>query len=76
MPHSSSHWQSQWRLELNKDSFRILFNHEGRRRVEFVKRKIRSGVVRIEMGLASEIRLGNLDGRLDWRHSAYYVLAK
>ncbi|MGH9751777.1 MAG: GDP-mannose 4,6-dehydratase [Blastocatellia bacterium] len=54
----------------------ILFNHEGPRRgFEFVTRKISSGVARIKMGLASEVRLGNLDARRDWGHSADYVRA-
>jgi GDPmannose 4,6-dehydratase len=54
----------------------ILFNHEGPRRgFEFVTRKISSGVARIKMGLAPEVRLGNLDARRDWGHSADYVRA-
>jgi len=40
----------------------ILFNHESPRRgLEFVTRKISDGVARIKLGLADEIRLGNLD---------------
>jgi GDPmannose 4,6-dehydratase len=38
-------------------------------------RKISSGVARIKMGLATEVRLGNLDARRDWGHSADYVRA-
>jgi GDPmannose 4,6-dehydratase len=54
----------------------ILFNHEGPRRgFEFVTRKISSGVARVKMGLAAEVRLGNLDARRDWGHSADYVCA-
>ncbi len=54
----------------------ILFNHEGPRRgFEFVTRKISSGVARVKMGLATEVRLGNLDARRDWGHSADYVRA-
>ncbi len=54
----------------------ILFNHEGPRRgFEFVTRKISSGVARIKMGLATEVRLGNLDARRDWGHSADFVCA-
>src|SRR5271157_2410856 len=38
----------------------ILFNHESPRRgLEFVTRKITSGVARIKLGLAHELRLGN-----------------
>jgi GDPmannose 4,6-dehydratase len=54
----------------------ILFNHESPRRgFEFVTRKITSGVARIYKGLASELRLGNLDARRDWGHAKDYVRA-
>lgn len=54
----------------------ILFNHEGPRRgFEFVTRKITSAVARIKLGLASELRLGNLEARRDWGHAADYVRA-
>ncbi|MDX6500266.1 MAG: GDPmannose 4,6-dehydratase [Blastocatellia bacterium] len=54
----------------------ILFNHEGPRRgFEFVTRKISSGVARIKSGLASEVRLGNLEARRDWGHAKDYVRA-
>ena len=52
----------------------LLFNHEGPRRgYEFVTRKITSTVARIKRGLASELRLGNLEARRDWGHAADYV---
>jgi GDPmannose 4,6-dehydratase len=54
----------------------ILFNHEGPRRgFEFVTRKISSAVARIKLGLASELRLGNLEARRDWGHAKDYVRA-
>jgi GDPmannose 4,6-dehydratase len=54
----------------------ILFNHEGPRRgFEFVTRKISSTVARIKMGLASDLRLGNLDAQRDWGHAKDYVQA-
>lgn len=54
----------------------LLFNHESPRRgFEFVTRKITQGVARIKLGLASELRLGNLDARRDWGHAADYVRA-
>ena len=54
----------------------ILFNHEGPRRgFEFVTRKITSGVARIKLGLATEVRIGNLDARRDWGHAKDYVTA-
>ena len=54
----------------------ILFNHESPRRgVEFVTRKITDGVARIRHGLATELRLGNLDARRDWGFAGDYVEA-
>jgi GDPmannose 4,6-dehydratase len=54
----------------------ILFNHEGPRRGhEFVSRKITSAAAQIKVGLAKELRLGNLDARRDWGHAKDYVRA-
>jgi GDPmannose 4,6-dehydratase len=54
----------------------ILFNHESPRRgIEFVTRKISDGVARIKLGLASELRLGNLDAKRDWGFAGEYVVA-
>jgi GDPmannose 4,6-dehydratase len=54
----------------------IAFNHESPRRgIEFVSRKISDGVARIKLGLADELRLGNLDARRDWGYAADYVEA-
>jgi GDPmannose 4,6-dehydratase len=54
----------------------ILFNHESPRRgLEFVTRKISDGVARIKLGLADELRLGNLDASRDWGFAGDYVLA-
>jgi GDPmannose 4,6-dehydratase len=52
----------------------ILFNHESPRRgIEFVTRKVTDGVARIKLGLASELRLGNLESRRDWGFAGDYV---
>lgn len=52
----------------------ILFNHESPRRgTEFVTRKITYGAVRIKLGLAKELRLGNLEARRDWGFAGDYV---
>ena len=52
----------------------ILFNHESPRRgIEFVTRKISDGVARIKLGLADELRLGNLDAKRDWGFAGDYV---
>jgi GDPmannose 4,6-dehydratase len=54
----------------------ILFNHESPRRgFEFVTRKISDGVARIKLGLADELRLGNLDAERDWGFAGDYVEA-
>src|SRR5512136_1894856 len=52
----------------------ILFNHESPRRgLEFVTRKITHAVARIKLGLAAELRLGNLEARRDWGFAPDYV---
>ncbi|HUQ16082.1 MAG TPA: GDP-mannose 4,6-dehydratase [Gemmatimonadales bacterium] len=54
----------------------ILFNHESPRRgIEFVTRKVTDGVARIKLGLAKDLRLGNLDARRDWGFAGDYVEA-
>jgi GDPmannose 4,6-dehydratase len=54
----------------------ILFNHESPRRgVEFVTRKISDGAARIRLGMAKELRLGNLEARRDWGFAGDYVEA-
>ncbi len=54
----------------------ILFNHESPRRgLEFVTHKITHGAARIKLGLADELRLGNLDSRRDWGYAGDYVRA-
>jgi GDPmannose 4,6-dehydratase len=54
----------------------ILFNHGSPRRgLEFVERKVSHGVARITLGLARELRLGNLDSRRDWGSAPDYVEA-
>ncbi len=54
----------------------ILFNHESPRRgLEFVTRKITDAVARIKLGLAKELRLGNLDAKRDWGFAGDYVEA-
>jgi len=54
----------------------ILFNHESPRRgLEFVTRKVTDAVARIKLGLAREVRLGNLEARRDWGFAGDYVEA-
>lgn len=54
----------------------ILFNHESPRRGEaFVTRKITRAATRIKLGLAHELRLGNLEAHRDWGFAGDYVEA-
>ena len=54
----------------------ILFNHESPRRgLEFVTHKISHGAAKIKLGMAKELRLGNLEARRDWGFAGDYVRA-
>ena len=54
----------------------ILFNHESPRRgLEFVTRKITWHAAAIKLGLATELRLGNLEAERDWGYAKDYVEA-
>ncbi len=54
----------------------ILFNHESPRRgLEFVTRKITNAAAKIKLGLAKDLKLGNLEARRDWGFAGDYVQA-
>ena len=54
----------------------ILFNHESPRRgLEFVTRKVTYHAAKIALGLANELRIGNLDSQRDWGFAGDYVEA-
>lgn len=54
----------------------ICFNHESELRgIEYVTRKITDGVARIKLGLASELRLGNIKVSKDWGNALDFVEA-
>lgn len=54
----------------------ILFNHESERRgLEFVTRKVAHFAARIKLGLATELRMGNLEAQRDWGYAPDYVEA-
>lgn len=54
----------------------ILFNHESPRRgLEFVTRKVTYNAAKIKLGLAKELRLGNLEAKRDWGFAGDYVKA-
>ena len=54
----------------------IMFNHDSPLRgSDFVMRKITDGAVRISLGLAQELPMGNLEARRDFGHARDYVQA-
>lgn len=54
----------------------ITYTHESPRRgTEFVFRKITHGAAAIKLGLAKELKLGNLDARRDWCYAKDAVYA-
>src|SRR5712671_101366 len=81
-PYAVSKLMAHWMTVNYRESFGlftcagILFNHESPiRGIEFVTRKITDGVARIKHGLASELRLGNLEAKRDWGFAGDYVEA-
>lgn len=54
----------------------VLYNHESpRRSLSFVTRKVTHEAARIKRGLATELRLGNLEAQRDWGFAGDYVRA-
>lgn len=54
----------------------ILFNHESPRRgLEFVTRKVTNTVAKIKLGLAKELRMGNMEAKRDWGFAGDFVEA-
>ena len=54
----------------------VLYNHESPRRgTRFVTRKITSTAVKIKLGMASELRLGNIEAERDWGYAGDTVAA-
>jgi GDPmannose 4,6-dehydratase len=52
----------------------IMFNHESPRRgVDFVTKKITTGIGKILKGEITTLRLGNLDAQRDWGYAPEYV---
>lgn len=81
-PYAAAKLYGHWITVNYRESFGIhassgiLFNHESPLRgLEFVTRKVTDGVARIKLGLAKELRLGNIDAKRDWGHSKDYVYA-
>jgi GDPmannose 4,6-dehydratase len=81
-PYAAAKLYAHWMTVVYRESFGmhascgILFNHESPLRgLDFVTRKVTDGVARIKLGLASELRLGNVDSKRDWGHARDYVRA-
>jgi GDPmannose 4,6-dehydratase len=81
-PYAVSKLYAHWTTVNYRESFGlhassgILFNHESPLRgIEFVTRKVTDGAARIKLGLAKELKLGNLDAKRDWGHARDYVRA-
>ncbi|HEY3799279.1 MAG TPA: GDP-mannose 4,6-dehydratase [Caulobacteraceae bacterium] len=81
-PYGAAKLYAHWLTVCYRESFGlhasagILFNHESPLRgLEFVTRKVTDAAARIKLGLASEVRLGNIDAQRDWGHARDYVRA-
>lgn len=81
-PYGAAKLYAHWMTVNYRESFGlhatagILFNHESPLRgIEFVTRKVTDGVARIKLGLAKELRLGNIRAQRDWGHAQDYVRA-
>lgn len=81
-PYAASKVYAHWMTVNYRESYDmfacsgILFNHESPRRgMEFVTRKITHSVAAIKLGLADELRLGNLKSKRDWGFAGDYVRA-
>ncbi len=79
-PYAAAKLYAHWMTVNYRESFDmyacsgILFNHESPLRgVEFVTRKVTSGVAKIKLGLAENLSLGNIDAKRDWGHAKDYV---
>jgi GDPmannose 4,6-dehydratase len=72
----------EWTFDLETESGvfcagvgRLVISNSPRRGLEFVTRKITWHAAAIKLGLASELRLGNLDAERDWGYAKDYVEA-
>jgi GDPmannose 4,6-dehydratase len=81
-PYAASKLFAHWTTVNYRESYGIfacsgiLFNHESPLRgIEFVTRKITHSVARMRLGLACELKLGNLDAKRDWGYAPEYVEA-
>lgn len=81
-PYAAAKLYGYWVTKIYRESYGIfacngiLFNHESPLRgLEFVTRKISNAVAKIALGLANELRLGNLEAKRDWGYAPEYIKA-
>jgi GDPmannose 4,6-dehydratase len=81
-PYGIAKLASYWLVRNYRESFGIfacngiLFNHSSPRRgLEFATRKITDGAARIKLGLAKELRMGDIHAQRDEGHAKDYVEA-
>ena len=81
-PYAAAKLFGHWMTICYRESFGlhasagVLFNHESPLRPPaFVTRKVTETAARIKLGLAGELRLGNIDARRDWGHARDHVRA-
>jgi GDPmannose 4,6-dehydratase len=74
--------EADWTFDIETDSGvfsagvgRLVISNSPRRGLEFVTRKITWHAAAIKLGLAQELRLGNLDAERDWGYAKDYVEA-
>lgn len=79
-PYAIAKLYSHWMVNLYRTAYGIhasngiLFNHESPLRgLEFVTRKVSNGVAKISLGLAKNLKLGNLQAKRDWGFAPEYV---
>jgi GDPmannose 4,6-dehydratase len=81
-PYGIAKAYAHWLVDNYRDAYGlfacsgILYNHESPHRgMNFVTRKITNTAARIKLGLANELRLGNMESRRDWGYAKDYVKA-
>ena len=79
-PYAIAKLYAHWTVAMHRKAYGIhasngiLFNHESPLRgLEFVTRKISNGVAKISLGLAKDLKLGNLSAKRDWGYAPEYV---
>jgi GDPmannose 4,6-dehydratase len=79
-PYAIAKLYSYWMVNLYRNAYDIhgsngiLFNHESPiRGLEFVTRKVSNGVAKISLGLAKNLKLGNLSAKRDWGFAPEFV---